>query len=125
MVLVEMGCRRFCASHIRIKESTGETASEKLKRSRLSFPPGKGTQPMPCSLRSSFNKQNIALRVTELANYEHNSPAAHARPSFLPVPVGLCELLPIALTIICSPEPWQGAGEGRLRSARPLLEAYC
>lgn len=39
------------------------------------------------------------------------------------VPVGLYELLPIALAIICGPEPWQGAGEGWLRSARPLVEA--
>lgn len=117
-----MGCSRFCASHVKIKESTGETASEKLKRSRLSFPPGKGAQPMSCSLWSSFNKQNIALRVTEPANYEQNRSAAHARPSFLPALVGLCGLLAIALAVICGLEPRQDAGEGPLPSAGPLAE---
>lgn len=65
--LVEMGWGRFGASDIKIKESTGETASKRLKSNRLSFPPGKGMQPTSCSLQISLNKQNIALRVTESA----------------------------------------------------------
>ena len=63
----EMGWDGFGASHIKIKESTGETASKRLKSNRLSFPPGKGMLPTSRSLQISLNKQNIALRVTESA----------------------------------------------------------
>lgn len=82
--LEETGWGGFCASHVKIKESAGERASKRLKSNRLSFPPGKGTQPTSCSLRISLNKQNIALRVTESAKYEQNSSAAPAA-SFIPV----------------------------------------
>lgn len=68
----------FCAAHISMKESTGETASKRLKSNRLSFPPGKGTQPISCSLQISLNKQNIALGATEPAKHEQNSPASHS-----------------------------------------------
>lgn len=97
--LVEMGWGTFFASHIKIKQSTGETASKRLKSNRLSFPPGKGTQPTSCSLQITLNKQNIALRVTESAKYEQNSSAAPAA-SFIPAHAWLLD--PLAVTLVAA-----------------------
>lgn len=112
----------FCAAHIKMKESTGETVSKRLKSNRLSFPPGKGTQPTSCSLQISLNKQNIALGATEPAKYEQNGsaipplPSSHCpcgsgihglAPSWLPFPHRLAHPGALASSHGCW---WSGGG---------------
>lgn len=108
--LEEMGCGKFCASRTKIKASTGERASKRLKSNRLTFPPGKGTQPTCCSLRLSLNKQNIALRRLRLPRTSSTAPQPLQLPS-VPAHAWLCA--PRAVALVAAFPAAQG---GRINS---------